>query len=62
MVWMMVLLDAICTMKPLPVTTIRTMERATTREKEKAIRPAPNTAAAAGITRHSPTTLRREAR
>src|SRR5258707_593108 len=61
-VWMTVLLEASWTMKPTPVTTIRTRERAMWRESENAISPLPKRMAAAEITRPSPITLARDGR
>ncbi len=58
---MIVLLDAICTMKPKPATTRHGSASHQTGTSEKLIRPTPNSAHAIGIIRPSPTTLRRAA-
>src|SRR6478735_2587591 len=53
---MTVLLDAICTTNPKPATTRQGIASQKTCANEKAIRPAPNSALAIGMTRPRPTT------
>jgi hypothetical protein len=59
---MMVLLAAICCINPKPQTNIRIRESQSTRDKPKAIRPAPNSALEMGIILPRPTTDLRMAR
>ena len=60
-VWSSVLLEATCTMKPNPVTTIIASESHSTRENENATSPAPKTPAATGMVWLNPRIERRDA-